>query len=116
MEALNQILRFRQEYAGRCGENPSLPSDMGQILGLQEARLQAMALLLEVEPEILTRFLDRLVWDSDLSEGHLSAARNESGLPNPVLSHLNSPRMKFSSGFEILTDLLRRQPPGAAHD
>ncbi len=103
----NQILKFRQEYAGRYGtQNPSLPSDVSQILVLQEARLLAVALLLEVEPEVLTRFLDRMVWESDLSEHHLWAARNESGLPNPVLSLLNAPGLHRTPDWPMLRDLL----------
>lgn len=107
MNTRQQILKFRQEYAERYGtQNPSMPSDLGQILGLQEARLLAVALLLEVEPEVLTQFLDRLVWESDLSGHHLWAARNESGLPNPVLSLLNAPGLHRSPGWPMLRDLL----------
>jgi plasmid maintenance system antidote protein VapI len=113
MDTRNQILRFRREYVGRYGTmNSSLPFDIGQILGLQEARLQVMALLLEVDSDTLTRFLDRLVWESDLSESHLSAARNESGLPNPVLSRLNSPRLQSTPGFELLSNLLEKKHKG----
>ena len=75
MSTRDAILEFRRNYAERFGtENPSTASDVGQGLGLQEARLLAVALLLEVEPEVLLPVLDRLVWDSDLSDQALSTA------------------------------------------
>ena len=75
MSTRDAILEFRRDYAERFGtENPSTASDVGQILGLQEARLLAVALLLEVAPEVLLPVLDRLVWDSDLSDQALSTA------------------------------------------
>ena len=78
MNPRDEILKFRHECTGRYGtENSSTPSDVGQILGLQEARLLAVALLLEVEPEALLPALDRLVWDSDLSDRALSTARGD---------------------------------------
>lgn len=78
MSTRDAILRFRHEYTGRYGtENSSTPSDVGQMLGLQEARLLAVALLLEVEPGVLLPVLDCLVWDSDLSDQALSTARGD---------------------------------------
>jgi hypothetical protein len=78
MSTRDEILKFRHEYTGRHGtENSSTLSYVGQTLGLQEARLLAVALLLDIEPEVLLPVLDSLVWDSDLSPQALSTARGD---------------------------------------
>jgi hypothetical protein len=85
------ILRIRSEFKDRYESgNPSLPSGVDQILALWEARLMAVCLLLEVEPEKIEDWIDKLVWSSDLSERALHAARKEIGIPIPLLGGLNS--------------------------
>ena len=100
------ILDFRAAFREcfRLGFSP--PTGTAPILALQGARLQVLALLLEVDLGTLSPFLDLLVWESDLSSRQLDAARNESGLPVPVLSHLNGPG--FRTSLELLTTLLGR--------
>lgn len=48
-------------------------------------------MLLEVDPQAVEAALDRMVWQSDLSEPALEAGRWVLGLPNPVTSPLNTP-------------------------
>ena len=57
-----------------------------------------MALLLEVEPNRLSRFLDRLIAEPELTEAVMRSARYAAGLPNPVLSHLTFPKMGVGCG------------------
>jgi len=64
-------------------------------------------MLLETDPWALGVFLDKLIFESDLSGRHLTAARYEIGLPNPVWSHLNSD--KGLHGMETLTELLQQK-------
>ena len=63
-----------------------------------DARLIMMALLLEVEPNRLSRFLDRLIAEPELTEEVMFAARCAAGLPNPVFSHLSFPKMEIGLG------------------
>lgn len=105
-ETQNAVLAFREDFRDRYGlANPSTPSNVGQMLGLAQARLQALALLLEAEPAVVAKLLDQLVWEADLSEDALSAARAEAGLPQPVISSLNSGMKAHRS---TLTELLAR--------
>lgn len=98
------ILAFRENHRDRYGlGDASTPTGLGQMFGLSEARMQALALLLEAEPAEIISLLDKLVWQADLSEHSLSAARAEAGLPNPVWSCLNSDKKAYMS---TLTDLL----------
>ena len=91
LDSKQTILRIRSEYKDRfCPGNPSLPSDVGQILSLLEARLLVVSLLLEVESAVFEKWLDKLVWSSDLSMGALDDARHEAGLPVPIFSHISA--------------------------
>jgi hypothetical protein len=84
-EAKHALFEFRRATAGRAGNAvPAAPSDTGEIRELALARHLAVALLLEAEPHALEAFLDKLVWEADLSEQSLVAARYEAGLPQPV--------------------------------
>lgn len=75
------ILDFREAYRERFGTaDPSLPSDVGQLLGLAKARLQAIALLLRIDPGALQGVLDRLVHQGDLSDAALAEARKALGI------------------------------------
>ena len=86
-----RILLLRSHYLDRfCPRNPSVPSDVWQFLALCEARLMVLSLLLEVEPQDLEQWLDKLVWFSDLSPQALDDAHKEAGLPNPVLSNISA--------------------------
>ena len=57
------------------------PSGVGQTLGLAEARLQALALLLKKDPDRLRRVLDEVV-HGDFSEAALAEARRALGILN----------------------------------
>lgn len=103
------ILAFRENHRDRYGlGNASTPTGLGQMFGLSEARIQALALLLEAEPAEIISLLDKLVWQADLSKKSLSAARAEAGLPNPVWSCLNSDKKAYMS---TLTDLQAADGP-----
>jgi len=85
------VFKFRAAYQERYGTcSPSVPSDVGQVLGLAITRNLVMSLLLEVDPKALEMLLDNLVWQADLKEESLVAARNELGLPNQVISPINT--------------------------
>jgi len=75
----NAIRAFLEEYPPtRYGTLE--PPDVGQLLGLAEARLQALALLLKRDPERLRQALDHLVYRTDLAEPALAEARKSLGL------------------------------------
>ena len=98
------ILAFREDFRDRYDtDHPITTTKVGHLLALAEARLQALGLLLGAEPEEVTYLLDKLVWQADLSEDALNAARAEAGLPNPVWSCLNSNKNAYRS---TLTELL----------
>lgn len=78
--ALRAIGEFVLEYP-RERYGTARPSDVGQILGLSEALLQAMALLLRKDPERLRRALEAVVY-GDLSEEALAEARRSLGILN----------------------------------
>ena len=79
------ILAFRTESRDRYGsENLGHPSNVSQVLGLNKARILAMALLLEVAPKIVVDALDKLVWRADLSEETLAEARLEMGFHTDI--------------------------------
>lgn len=84
LEVKQALLTFRNANAERIGNAGSAaPPDIGECRELTLARLQAVALLLEFDPHALDAFLDKLVWESDLSERSLVAARYEAGLRSP---------------------------------
>ena len=84
-EAKHALLEFRRANKGRdCNAVSAAPSDTGEVRDLALARHLAVALLLEFEPHALEAFLDKLVWEANLSEQSLVAARYEAGLPQPV--------------------------------
>lgn len=92
-----KILGFRGDFLDRYGtEDPSLVSDVGQVLALYDARLQMVCLLLDVKPEIFIRWLDKLIWHDSLSEETIDSARNEAGIPIPPISALNSLRRPYT--------------------
>jgi len=79
--ALKAIGEFVLEYPrGRYGGGRR-PVDVGQALGLSEALLQAMALLLKKDPEHLRWTLEEVVY-GDLSEAALAEARRSLGILN----------------------------------
>ena len=101
MDPRQKIKAFVEEYpVDRYGQTPGgrpLLCDGDQLLGLAEARHQAMALLLGRHPEKLRQALNDLVY-SDLSEPALAAVRKDLGLrsrsiafpgdvPNPGSNH-----------------------------
>ena len=109
------ILAFRAAYLAPCGPGPGTATEQGQALALQGARLQAVALLLEADPGRLAHFLDLLVWHSDLSVRHLDAAREEAGLPIPILTDLDAKR-HYPPRFPTLSQLLGAEVPPTLDD
>ena len=79
--ALKAIGKYVTEYPRDRFGNGRTPVDVGQALGLAEARLQAMALLLKKDPERLRRTLEEVVY-GDLSEAALAEARRALGILN----------------------------------
>jgi hypothetical protein len=79
---LESILQFRADYQGSFGD-PSQLSGAGPTLRLQEARLQALSLLLDVDPVAVTSWLDDQVWHSSLTEQSLDVARGAAGITIP---------------------------------
>lgn len=71
------VLEYPRERYGAGGA----PVDVGQALGLSEALLQAVALLLKKDPERLRRTLEGVVY-GDLSEAALADARHTLGILN----------------------------------
>ena len=80
MEPRESIRAFLEDYPLDRYTSPQ-PSDVGQCLGLAEARLQAAALLLKKDPERLRLALDTVVY-GDLSEAALAETRRALGLRN----------------------------------
>lgn len=79
MNPRESIRAFLEEYPpDRYGTTQ--PSGVGQMLGLGEARLQALALLLKRDPEKVREILDDLVYRTDLGEPALAEARKSLGL------------------------------------
>ena len=105
------LLQFRVDYGIPSGTIPGLPSDPVQMLNLAEARLLAVSILPEIEPTALKLWLDNLVWHADFSDRTWNAARNEAGLPVPLVSALNS-GTKLS--LPTFTGLLQRRDGPAA--
>ncbi len=71
-------------------------------------RLFTMAALMEIPKDVLGPFLD-LVGEEELTEARIRDAQYVSGLPTPVLSHLQFPGMEPPSfGRELLAAWLKR--------
>ena len=79
--ALKAIGEFVAEYPRDRYGNCRTAADAGQALGLAEALLQAMALLLKKDPERLRQVLEEVVY-SDRSEPALAGARRALGILN----------------------------------
>jgi hypothetical protein len=77
--ALKAIGEFVLEYPRERYGGGRRPADVGQALGLSEALLQAMALLLKKDPGRLRRTLEEVVY-GDRSEAALAEARRALGI------------------------------------
>jgi len=81
MTLIQAIQAFRDDYRQRYGTwSDSLPSDVGQLLGQAKAHQQALSLLLNVDFEKLQIILNRLIYETDLSESALAEARKALGI------------------------------------
>ena len=111
METKQAIFEFRKAKEDRSGSTAlGALADLRQIRDLAKARHLAVALLLEVEPHVLDSFLDKLVWEADLSQRSLVAARYEAGLPQPVVSLLNSGIPSSLETLSLIIEGTRDQP------
>lgn len=90
-DAITELKAFRSNFEIRFGTSSRCtPSDIGQALALQRARLLAVSIILDIAPDLLEGWLDHVVWESELTYDALVSTRNRGGIPLPPFSEFNS--------------------------